>query len=52
MQHRIVQRVKKQDKGKAARALADKIFLAVRVDYFQGKSVAQKLLKELEERFQ
>ncbi|HJX05207.1 MAG TPA: hypothetical protein VJ461_00685 [Candidatus Nanoarchaeia archaeon] len=51
LQHQLVQKAKKQEKGKAARALADKLFLAVRVDYFKGKFIADQLLKELEERF-
>jgi len=51
LQHQLVQKAKKDEKGKAARALADKIFLAVRMDYFKGAFVADKLLKELEERF-
>jgi len=51
MQHQLVQKAKKADKGRAARALADKIFIAVRIDYFKGEYVADKLLKELEVRF-
>lgn len=51
LQHRLVQKAKNKDKGKVARALADKMFLAARVDYFEGKPVAKQLLEELEERF-
>ncbi|KYK27245.1 hypothetical protein AYK26_04255 [Euryarchaeota archaeon SM23-78] len=51
MQHQLVQKAKKTDKGKAARALADKIFIAVRIDFFKGKYMGDKLLKELEVRF-
>lgn len=51
LQHQLVQRAKKSDKGRVARALADKIFIAVRTDYFKGKFIADKLLKELEVRF-
>ncbi|MBN2052470.1 NOP58 family protein [Candidatus Woesearchaeota archaeon] len=51
LQHQLVQRAKPKDRGKAARAVADKIFLAVRVDYFKGKFIADKLLQELEVRF-
>jgi len=36
LQHQLVQKAKKEEKGKAARALADKLFLAVRIDYFKG----------------
>ncbi|MBD3249836.1 hypothetical protein GF336_07350 [Candidatus Woesearchaeota archaeon] len=39
-----------KDKGKAARAVADKISLAVKVDYFKGEFIGGKLRKELEER--
>jgi nucleolar protein 56 len=52
MQHTVVQKAKKADKGKAARTLADKIFIAVRVDYFKGEFIADKLLKEVEVKFQ
>ena len=51
LQHQLVQKAKRDDKGKAARALADKIFICVRTDYFKGKYIADKLLKELEVRF-
>lgn len=51
LQHQLVQKAKKEERGKAARALADKIFLAVRIDYFKGEFSADKMLRELEERF-
>nr|MCK4929939.1 NOP58 family protein [Nanoarchaeota archaeon] len=51
LKHSLVQKAKKSDKGKAARALADKIFIVARTDYFKGKYIADKLLKELEVRF-
>ena len=41
----------KKDKGKVARILADKISLAVKVDYFKGEFIGEKLRKELEKRF-
>ena len=34
-----------------ARALADKISIAVKIDYFKGKFIGDKLLKEIEEKF-
>ncbi|GAG44441.1 unnamed protein product [marine sediment metagenome] len=37
--------------GKIARALADKISIAVKVDYFKGKFIGDKLLKGVEKRF-
>jgi nucleolar protein 56 len=51
LQHQLVQKAKRQDRGKAARALADKIFIAVRMDYFKGEFLGDKLLKELELKF-
>jgi len=48
-EHPIVSKAK--EKGKAARAVADKISLAVKVDYFKGKFIGDKLRKELEEKF-
>jgi nucleolar protein 56 len=49
--HPIVQGVNLKDKGKAARALADKISLAARLDYFKGEFKAVDMRKELEKRF-
>ena len=37
--------------GKIARALADKISIASKVDYFKGKFIGDKLKKELEDKF-
>ncbi len=51
LQHQLVQKAKKSDRGRAARQLADKIFLAVRIDFFKGEFIADKLLKELEAKF-
>lgn len=49
--HPIVTNVKRQDKGKAARALADKISIAVKVDYYKGKFIGEELRKKIEKRF-
>jgi nucleolar protein 56 len=49
--HKLIQN-NMQEAGKAARALADKISIAVRVDYFKGGFVGDKLKGELEEKFQ
>jgi nucleolar protein 56 len=49
--HPLVSKVKKDDRGKAARALADKISIAAKVDYFKGKFVADDLKKYLTDRF-
>lgn len=51
LQHELLQKASKQDRGKVARALANKIGIAVKVDYFKGKFIGNKLRKELEERF-
>ena len=37
--------------GKIARALADKMSLAVKMDYFKGKFIGDKLLEEVQKRF-
>lgn len=50
-QHPLISKVKKEDKGKAARVLADKITMAARVDAFKGKFIGDKLKQELEETF-
>ncbi len=47
--HNLIQRNMKNS-GKAARTLADKIGIAVRVDYFKGKFIGDKLRKEVEEK--
>jgi len=46
-----VSQARKQDKGKAARALANRISIAVKVDFFKGKFIGDKLRKQLEARF-
>ena len=49
-QHPLIQKTKKGDRGKVARLLADKISLAVKVDYFKGDFVGDKLKAEIEEK--
>tara|TARA_Y100000310_G_scaffold300547_1_gene336301 strand:- start:107 stop:853 length:747 start_codon:yes stop_codon:yes gene_type:complete len=49
-EHPLIQKAKKSDHGKVARRLADKISIAVRVDFFKGKYIGDKLKKELEEK--
>ncbi len=51
LQHELLQKAKKQDRGKVARGLADKIAIAVKVDYFKGKFIGNKLKKDLEKKF-
>jgi nucleolar protein 56 len=45
LNHPIVQ--KSKDKGKAARLLADKLSIALRVDYFKGEFIADRLIDEI-----
>lgn len=47
--HPIVRQAK--EKGKAARALADKLSLAVKIDLYKGQFIADKYKKDLEEKF-
>jgi len=49
--HELVKGAQFKDKGKVARALADKIAIASKVDYFNGEFVGDKLIAELEKRF-
>jgi nucleolar protein 56 len=51
VEHPLLQKVSRQDKGKAARSLADKISLAVKVDYFKGNFIGDKLKADLEAKF-
>ena len=48
--HSLINSASKNNKGKAARALADKISIAVRVDYFKGKFIGDKLKEELDKK--
>ena len=50
-QHPLIAKAKKEDRGRAARVLADKISIAARVDAFKGKFIGDKLKNELEEMF-
>ncbi|MBW2986882.1 hypothetical protein KY333_05930 [Candidatus Woesearchaeota archaeon] len=49
--HELVLQAKYKEKGKVARALADKIAIASKVDYFKGEFVGAKLRTDLEKRF-
>lgn len=49
--HPIIQNAKKDEKGKAARVLADKLSLCARLDFFKGEFKAPEYKKELEEKF-
>jgi nucleolar protein 56 len=50
-QHPLVNKVRKEDKGRAARVLADKISIASRIDAFKGKFIGDKLKQEIEDMF-
>ena len=50
-QHPFIQQAKRDEKGKAARMLADKLSLCARLDYFKGEFKAKEYKKELEEKF-
>jgi len=47
-EHPFISNVKYEFKGKAARQLADKIAIAVKVDYFKGKFVGKELREKIE----
>ncbi len=49
--HPLVQKVNKDEQGKVARALADKLAIAVKVDFFKGAFVGDRLKAELESKF-
>jgi nucleolar protein 56 len=48
--HPYVQNAKKEDRGKVARILANKISLAVRIDYYTKEDKREELKKDLEEK--
>ncbi|HJN57102.1 MAG: NOP5/NOP56 family protein [Candidatus Woesearchaeota archaeon] len=50
-EHQLIQKSKKDMLGKAARTLADKASIAVKVDYFKGKFIGDKLKKEIISKF-
>lgn len=50
--HPLIAKAPDRMHGKIARALADKISIASKIDYFQGKFIGDKLIKELEEKFE
>ena len=51
IKHPLVEKANKKIVGKVSRALADKISLASKIDYFKGEFIGDKLRKDLEERF-
>lgn len=49
--HPLIIKAKKDEKGKAARALADKLSICARLDYFKGEFKAKEYLDELTTKF-
>lgn len=49
-QHPHIHKSPRWQRGKIARALAAKLSIAAKVDYFSGRLVGDKLVKEFEER--
>ena len=49
--HPLISSAKQKEHGKRARTLADKISIAVKVDYFKGDFIGNKLKKEIEDKF-
>ena len=50
-EHQLIQKSNEDMHGKAARALADKLSIAVKIDYFKGKFIGDKLKKGLVDKF-
>ena len=50
-EHQLIQKSKSEMHGKVARALADKLSIAVKIDYFKGKFIGDKLKKGLVDKF-
>jgi nucleolar protein 56 len=48
--HVLMQRAQRHLRGKVARALADKISIAAKVDYFKGEYIGDKLYTQVEEK--
>ncbi len=51
VQHPLLASAPQRMHGKIARALADKISIAVKVDYFKGSFIGDELRRKLEEKF-
>ena len=49
--HSLIAKAPTKKHGKIARALADKISIAAKVDYFRGRFIGDELRKSLEEKF-
>lgn len=51
IKHPLISSAKQKEHGKRARTLADKISIAVKVDYFKGKFIGDALNKEIQKKF-
>jgi len=51
LMHQLVQKAPRGMRGKMARALAGKLSIAARADYFGKRKIAEKLQKDLDKRF-
>ncbi len=49
-EHPLISRARKEDHGKVARLIADKLSIAAKVDYFKGEYVGEKLREDMEKR--
>lgn len=49
-QHPLMRRVKKENRGKMARAIANKISIAAKEDYFSKRDISKELIADLEEK--
>ena len=43
--------VQRKNRGKMARAIADKAALSARIDFFKGEFIADEFLEKLEKKF-
>jgi nucleolar protein 56 len=50
--HSLVAMAPRREQGKAARLVADKISIAVRVDFFKGEFSGDKMLKEIKDKME
>ncbi|MBI2147198.1 hypothetical protein HYU19_01845 [Candidatus Woesearchaeota archaeon] len=49
--HPLIAKAAKENRGKVARGLADKLAIASKVDYFKGAFIGNKLRQKLEDKF-
>ncbi|MFH1848628.1 MAG: hypothetical protein ABH879_00410 [archaeon] len=51
MQHPLISSAAQKEHGKRSRVLADKIAIAVKIDYYKGEFAGERMRRELEARF-